>query len=150
MLIISDVFSNDDASSSCSMNSFNYSSLNYEDGFDLSLQQAEHPCIPKTLNSTRFCPSDSTSSYNYKQCDSQLDSWRSSHHVNGQRKLTKIRSLVDIRSQLLHRSVVAQINKRRLFKTIGAMENIGFQEPAGDALLGKTGPSSSSLINGWF
>lgn len=145
-----DVFSNDDASSSCSMNSFNYSSLNYEDGFDLSLQQAEHPCIPKTLNSTRFCPSDSTSSYNYKQCDSQLDSWRSSHHVNGQRKLTKIRSLVDIRSQLLHRSVVAQINKRRLFKTIGAMENIGFQEPAGDALLGKTGPSSSSLINGWF
>ncbi|XVF65931.1 hypothetical protein PTKIN_Ptkin09bG0290600 [Pterospermum kingtungense] len=140
-----DAFSNDDASSSCSMNSFKYSSMNYEDEFDLSLQ-AEHPCIPKTLKSTRFCPSDNTNAYNYKQCDSQLDSWRSCH-INGQRKLTKIRSLLDIRSQLLHRSVMAQINKRRLFKTIGAMENIGFQEP-GEASSGKKGPSSS--LNGWF
>ena len=120
------------------MNSFQYSSMNYEDGFDLSLQQGEHPCIPKTLKSTRFCPSESTSAYSYKQCDSQLDSWRSSH-LNGQRKLTKILSLLDIRSQLLHRSVMAEINKRRLFKTIGAVENIGFQEPgevSGKACLG--------------
>ncbi|GMI93078.1 hypothetical protein HRI_002977100 [Hibiscus trionum] len=81
-----DVFGNDDASSNCS-------STNYEDDFD----QGEHPCIPNTVKSTRFCPSDSTSAaYCYKQCDTQLESWRSSH-INGQRKLTKIRSLVDIR-----------------------------------------------------
>ncbi|XWS13062.1 hypothetical protein CRYUN_Cryun36dG0005200 [Craigia yunnanensis] len=139
-----DVFSNDDASSSCSMNSFQYSSMNYEDDYDLSLQQGEHPCIPKTLRSTRFCPSESTSAYCYKQCDAQLDSWRYSH-LNGQRKLTKIRSFVDIRSQLLHRSVMAEINKRRLFKTIGAVENIGFQEPR--EISGKTGFNSSP--NGW-
>ncbi|XP_022721908.1 probable serine/threonine-protein kinase WNK5 [Durio zibethinus] len=126
-----DVFSNDDdddASSSCSVNSFQYSSMNYEDDFDLSLQQGQHPCITKTLKSTRFCPSESTSAFNYKQCKAEVDSWRSPH-LNGQRKLTKIHSLMDIRSQLLHRSVMAEINKRRLFKTIGAVENIGFQKP---------------------
>ncbi|KAL4272385.1 hypothetical protein GQ457_13G027440 [Hibiscus cannabinus] len=122
------VFNNDDASSSCSTNSFQYSSMNFEDEFDSSLRQGEHSSIPKTMKSTRFCPSESTSSYNYKQCDTQLDSWKSSN-LNGQRKLTKIRSLVDIRSQLLHRCVVAEVNKRRLFKTVGAVENIGFQDP---------------------
>ena len=138
MLILADVFGNDDASSSCSMNSFQSSSMNYEDDFDLSPQQGDYPCFPKTLKSTRFCPSESPSACCYKQCDAQLDSWRFSHS-NGQRKLTKIRSLVDIRSQLLHRSVMAEINKRRLFNTIGAVENIGFQEPgevSGKACLG--------------
>ncbi|XVF29695.1 hypothetical protein REPUB_Repub15cG0144300 [Reevesia pubescens] len=124
-----DAFSNDDASSSCSMNSFQYSSMHYEDNFDSSTQQeGDCPFFSKTIKSTRFCPSESPSAYNYKQCDAQLDSWRSSD-LNGQRKLTRIRSLLDIRSQLLHRTVVAEINKRRLFKTIGAVENIGFQEP---------------------
>ncbi|XWS09492.1 hypothetical protein CRYUN_Cryun40dG0089400 [Craigia yunnanensis] len=140
-----DVFSNDDASSSCSMNSFQYSSMNYEEDFDLSLQQGEHPCIPKTLKSTRFCPSESTTAYSYKHCDAQLDSWRSSN-LNGRRKLTKNRSLVDTRSQLLHRAVKAELYKRRLFKTIGAMENIGFQEP--EEVSGKTGLNSS--LNGWI
>ncbi|KAK8556542.1 hypothetical protein V6N13_064565 [Hibiscus sabdariffa] len=129
-----DVFNNDDASSNCSMNSFQYSSTNYEDDFYSSLHQGEHPCIPNTV-STRFCPSDSTSAaYCYKQCDTQLDSRRSSH-LKGQRKLTKICSLVDIRSKLLHQSVMAEINKRRLFKTIGAVENIGYQKVSGKAYL---------------
>jgi len=34
-----------------------------------------------------------------------------------------------MRSQLLHRSLVEEVNKRRLFKTVGAVENIGFQTP---------------------
>ncbi|KAL4312787.1 hypothetical protein GQ457_01G035660 [Hibiscus cannabinus] len=132
-----DVSSNDDASSSCSMNSFQYSNINYEDEFSSSLRQGEHPGVSKTFKSTRFCPSERTTSYNYKQCDAQLDSWKSSN-LNGQRKLTRIRSLVDVRSQLLHRYVVAEVNKRRLFKTVGAVENIGFQDPT-------EGSSSSSL-----
>ncbi|KAE8673905.1 putative serine/threonine-protein kinase WNK7 [Hibiscus syriacus] len=122
-----DIFSNDDASSNCSMESFQYSSMNYEDDFDSSLHQGEHPCIPNTLKSTRFCPSDSTSAYCYKQRAARLDSWQSSH-FNGQPKLTKIRLLVDIRSKLLHQSVMAEIDKRCLFKTIGAVENIGYQD----------------------
>lgn len=47
----------------------------------------------------------------------------------GNRKLTRNRSLVDIRSQLLHRSLVEEVSKRRLFKTVGAVEDIGFQAP---------------------
>ncbi|XVE84354.1 hypothetical protein DITRI_Ditri17bG0005800 [Diplodiscus trichospermus] len=124
-----DVFCNDDASSSCSMNSFPYSSMKYEDKFDLSPQQGDHPCFTKTLKSTRFSPSESPSACCCKQRNAQLDSCKFPHS-NGQRKLTKIRSLVDVRSQLLHQAVMAEINKRRLFKTIGAVENIGFQEPA--------------------
>lgn len=37
--------------------------------------------------------------------------------------------MVDVRSQLLHQSLVQEVNKRRLFKTVGAVENIGYHEP---------------------
>lgn len=36
---------------------------------------------------------------------------------------------MDIRSQLLHRSLVEELKKRRMFNTVGAVENIGFQDP---------------------
>lgn len=36
--------------------------------------------------------------------------------------------MVDLRSQLLHKSVMDEINRRWMFKTVGAVENIGFQE----------------------
>lgn len=45
------------------------------------------------------------------------------------RRLTRNRSLVDMRSQLLHRTLIEEVNKRRLFKTVGAVENIGFEVP---------------------
>lgn len=38
-------------------------------------------------------------------------------------------SVVDIRSQMLHRSLVEEIHKRRLSKTVAAIENIGYHEP---------------------
>ncbi|XP_057772549.1 probable serine/threonine-protein kinase WNK4 isoform X2 [Salvia miltiorrhiza] len=44
-------------------------------------------------------------------------------------RLTRNRSLVDTRSQLLHRSLVDEVNRRRLFKTVDAVENIGFRSP---------------------
>lgn len=44
-------------------------------------------------------------------------------------RLMRNRSLVDIRSQILHKSLVEEVYKRRLFNTIGAVENIGFQAP---------------------
>lgn len=103
------LFVNDDASSQSSLNSFKYSNLSYcsgnEDDHDLSI-------IAKARNTTRFCPAD-----------------RRNYGSNLAPKLTRMRSLVDVRSQLLHRSLVEEINKRRLFKTVGAIENIGFQEP---------------------
>jgi len=70
---------------------------------------------------------------NFNQCKLMAGSLvpftsKSKMMMNNQR-LTRNRSLIDIRSQLLHRSLVEEVNKRRLFKTVGAVENIGFQAP---------------------
>lgn len=45
------------------------------------------------------------------------------------RVLTRNRSLVDVQGQLLHRSLVEEARKRRLIKTVGDVENVGFQSP---------------------
>lgn len=45
------------------------------------------------------------------------------------RTLTRNRSLVDVQSQLLHRSLLEEARKRRLFKTVGDVETVGFQSP---------------------
>lgn len=136
-----DPFINDDASSQSSLNSCNYSNMNYysstEDDYELSPGKEPSACFGKTQKSTRFCPLESTTANPYKHCNSQVDNGRAYHELNhhhhhphhNQRKLQRIRSLVDVRSQLLHRSLVEEINKRRLFNTVGAVENIGFQAP---------------------
>ncbi|TMW91977.1 hypothetical protein EJD97_013672 [Solanum chilense] len=113
----------DDSSSQCSMNSYeSYNNVNFHenDADCMSSKKAESQCTQQTSKcSTRFCPETSMLSKN-----------QNTMQMNNQRpKLTKVRSLVDIRSQLLHRSLVEEINKRRLFKTVGAVENIGYHEP---------------------
>ncbi|KAK3015332.1 hypothetical protein RJ639_007275 [Escallonia herrerae] len=119
---------NDDASSQNSWNSYKYSSMNYcsavESDFELSSNISR--------NYTRFCPDDRTSQSSNKHCHALLNSSeRACNYPNQQRKMVRIGSLMDVRSQLLHRSLVEEINKRRLFKTVGAIENIGYHEPAG-------------------
>ncbi|KAL5580540.1 hypothetical protein UlMin_012982 [Ulmus minor] len=120
----------DDTSSQSSSHSGTYSDLNYHSG-----DEHESNIIPPTGNKqpvtknhkcTRFCPEDSQNAggcttVNYNNCSNKriMDSLR----------LIRNRSLVDIRSQLLHRSLVEEVYKRRLFNTIGAVENIGFQDP---------------------
>ncbi|KAF5476388.1 hypothetical protein F2P56_008111 [Juglans regia] len=123
-----DLFANDDASSQSSLNSFKYSNLSYyssnEDDYDSSITRGGEPIcnIGKGhISTTRFSPAERKSGNNCRHYDC---------HSNLPRKLTRIRSLVDVRSQLLHRSLVEEINKRRLLKTVGAVENIGFQDPA--------------------
>ncbi|KAJ8550744.1 hypothetical protein K7X08_000114 [Anisodus acutangulus] len=114
----------DDSSSQCSMNSYgsynnlNFQSLHSDDADYLNSKKVESQCTQKTSKcNTRFCPETSMS----KNKNTTL--------MNQSPKLTKVRSLVDIRSQLLHRSLVEEINKRRLFKTVGAVENIGYHDP---------------------
>lgn len=130
-----DMFMNDDSSSVSSFNSFNYSNVNYcsgyEDDHDSNLRGGAEP-LPMTManKSTRFRPADIITANCYKNCNSQSASPRAyhiKHYPQHPPKLTRIRSLVDVRSQLLHRSLVEEINKRRMFKTVGAVENIGFQ-----------------------
>ncbi|XP_031264579.1 probable serine/threonine-protein kinase WNK5 isoform X2 [Pistacia vera] len=136
-----DLLNNDDASSNGSVNSLKYSNLDYHSGneedFDLSHRGGEPQCFARTNKTTRFCPTT-----RHKQCNEKINSWRACGSNIPQTKMSRIRSMVDVRSQLLHRSLVEEINKRRLFKTVGAIENIGYHEPAnssstGDGLYGR-------------
>lgn len=43
--------------------------------------------------------------------------------------MTRNRSLIDMQSQKLHRSLLEEVFKKRLSKTVGAVEHIGFQSP---------------------
>ncbi|KAK4418853.1 putative serine/threonine-protein kinase WNK5 [Sesamum alatum] len=115
----------DDASSISSSCSDQYSNLKYysanEDGFISGSDKEEVNCIAKTPKCTRFGPEGSTtrncSNIDVVGCSSKL-----------QQKMVRTRSMVDIRSQLLHRTLVEEINKRRLFKTVGAVEHVGYQD----------------------
>jgi WNK lysine deficient protein kinase len=122
--VLQDEYVSDDTSSQSSLLSGPYS--NDEHDSDVS-----NPVITTIQSSTRFSHSEKSrvgqTQVQVTQKSTQLtskdkgpmDRWR----------LTRNRSLVDMRSQLLHRSLVEEVNKRRLFKTVGAVENIGFQNP---------------------
>ncbi|KAK9280524.1 hypothetical protein L1049_014216 [Liquidambar formosana] len=138
-----DIF--DDTSSQSSSHSGKYSNLIYSSGnehdSDISSKRREQPHITKPPHrSTRFCPDEnsrtgqSSSSRRYhKQGKVLLESQGASSSkekcVIDNRRLMRNQSLVDVRSHLLHRSLVEEVNRRRLFKTVGAVENIGFQAP---------------------
>ncbi|KAJ9167390.1 hypothetical protein P3X46_022045 [Hevea brasiliensis] len=140
----------DDASSQSSSHSGSYSIMNYISGddhkFDMSTARRDNKHPIRTQNATRFCPQDNSSSDigqtiakdAYKHCklllESQYGASSSKHkRLMDNRRLTRNHSLVDIRSQLLHRSLVEEVNKRRLFKTVGSVENVGFQAPPEDS-----------------
>lgn len=136
----------DDTSSQSSSHSGKYSNLNYFSGDEhkadhmmMSPIRGDHkqPIFSRPQNSTRFCPEENNPR---RQCKNLLDSYGASSSsssssskpkrvIMDSHRLTRNRSLVDVRSQLLHRSLVEEVNKRRLFKTVGAVENIGFQAP---------------------
>ncbi|XP_071689792.1 probable serine/threonine-protein kinase WNK5 [Rutidosis leptorrhynchoides] len=104
----------DDTSSQSSLNSYNYSNFTYSSDHEndhhsssFVSQDPEHDV--KTKNFRRFGGEETI------RCNKPT--------------VKRAGSVVDIRSQLLHRSLVEQIHKRRLFKTVAAIENIGFHEP---------------------
>lgn len=121
-----DNLNNDDASSLSSLNSPKYySNINYcslsndDDDVDqhLSFKRVEattlHDQMEKRNKCTRFCPEDT-----HRACN-----------LNQQCKIVRMQSFMDIRSQLLHKSLAEEINKRCLFNTVGAVENIGYHAP---------------------
>jgi WNK lysine deficient protein kinase len=73
----------------------------------------DHSEAVNVLECTRFCREGSE-----KGCNR-----------NHEKKIARMKSFVDVRSQLLHKSLVDEINKRRLFNTVGAVENIGYRAP---------------------
>ncbi|XP_073100393.1 probable serine/threonine-protein kinase WNK5 isoform X2 [Elaeis guineensis] len=136
-----DLYFDDDDESS--MHSDNYSAVNYtidnEQEGEASCQQRETQPIhhKQTRCCTRESPPVDTSvaSKFHKQCNILLESSRVSSSRAGKRavdgyRMMRNHSMVDIRSQLLHRTLLQEVNKR-LFKTVGAFENIGFKDPTG-------------------
>lgn len=142
-----------------------YSNLNYisSDEYEasMSLVRVDQPNnINKIHNSSRFCPNENRKSkdflagllYKQSQCavvgSSQgAASGRKDKKETDGRRLTRNRSLVDIHSQLLHRSLVEEVNRRRLFKTVGAVESIGFQAPCDVSSSSKRVSSRQSIGN---
>lgn len=129
----------DDTSSQSSSHSGTYSNLNYFSGdeheFSTSPVTDKH-LITKSHKSTRFCPQENRNAQAQlmakkymDQCKAFLLSSSKDKRVINGNKLMRNRSMVDVRSQLLHRSLVEEVNKIRLFNTVGAVENIGFQAP---------------------
>ncbi|GER55730.1 kinase [Striga asiatica] len=116
----------DDASSqssSCSemYRNMSYYSANEDDPVPISLNK-DVVCPSKSSKCTRFKPGANTaqncSEFNLLNYSSKC-----------QQKISRATSFMDIRSQLLHKTLLEEINKRRLFKTVGAVEHVGFQDP---------------------
>ncbi|CAL0307695.1 unnamed protein product [Lupinus luteus] len=124
----------DDTSSRCSSQG-TYSNLNYysmdDQEYNVSSIGKDKLPIVKSHNCTRFSPNEDLSNCN--QCKvlvrSHAASTSKSKNVIDNHRLTRNKSLIDLRSQLLHRSLVEEVHKRRLFKTVGSVENIGYQAP---------------------
>lgn len=126
---------------SSSQSSGRYSNLNYCSGDEYDTQISPRNSKMHTQNPSRFCPGEN-SSCGQSLAQTCLNQNRDIFFAGGvptcskekcvrdvRIKLTRNRSLVDMRSQLLHRSLVEEVSKRRLFNTVGAVENIGFQDP---------------------
>ncbi|KAL8526494.1 hypothetical protein ACS0TY_015625 [Phlomoides rotata] len=114
----------DDTSSQSSSCSEKYDNLKFFSASDedlISSFEKEVNSISKNQKCTRFGPEGSMikncNNLNVVDCSSKRKP-----------KLVRSGSMVDIRSQLLQRTLVEEINKLRLFKTVGAVENIGFQQ----------------------
>ncbi|CAH8358756.1 unnamed protein product [Eruca vesicaria subsp. sativa] len=114
----------DETYSQGSSNSGSYSNLNYISVDEHISQQP--PAMNRTHNVTRFCPEESYHLHS-GQANNMYAASSSSNSDN--RVLTRNRSLVDVHGQLMHRSLIEEARKRRLIKTVGDVENVGFQSP---------------------
>ncbi|XP_011080727.1 probable serine/threonine-protein kinase WNK4 isoform X1 [Sesamum indicum] len=132
----------DDTSSQSSLYSEKYSNWTYysaDEHDPLSPKRHGQAANEDILSPSRFYPGENsvTAQHLAKLCHHQskdmIEPREGSTSRNRSKieipRLTRNRSLVDTRSQLLHRSLVEEVNRRRLFNTVGAVENIGFQSP---------------------
>ncbi|URE01485.1 photoperiodism, flowering [Musa troglodytarum] len=120
------------------IHSTKYCAVNYvsasEQESDGTFHHGEHHLIASSHESTRFCreeyPAENESITNqlHRKCSVSAEA-RAASSVRGgkrpvdSRRLTRNRSMIDVRSQLLHKALVEKLNKR-MFNTVGAVENI--------------------------
>lgn len=133
----------DDAGSPSSIQSGAYSYTSQfcpeDHEMDSGPSNPDQHLISRSNKPLRFCADDYQKPRQFKarnqtlQCQVLTESDRDPASVISRRminrRLSRNRSLVDVHSQLLHLSLREEVNKRRLFRTVGEVENIGFQSP---------------------
>ncbi|KAL1545410.1 putative serine/threonine-protein kinase wnk5 [Salvia divinorum] len=116
----------DDTSSVCSDNYTNLSYFSASDEECVINSNKEPNCRPRSSQKcSRFGPEGSISN--------GLD-----YSSKPKQRMPRTASLVDIRSQLLHRTLVEEVNKRRMFNTVGALDQVGYRQPDCQARNGKS------------
>ncbi|ONK77148.1 uncharacterized protein A4U43_C02F3590 [Asparagus officinalis] len=147
------LFHDDDEDDTSSMHSGRYSSINYSSGNEHETEP--HPShTNKNHNLTRFFPEEcQVPDLKFQRQCSMPPSESSSTVCRGKRhvhncSLLRNRSFVDLRSQLLHRTLVEELSRRH-FKTVGAVENIGFQMPCGSTNEGSSSERRDSRVQPW-
>ncbi|CAL4911950.1 unnamed protein product [Urochloa decumbens] len=144
-----DQWLSDDDDMSSMHSSGKYSALHYASGHEQEEEASGH------VKNTRFGPvggsssrspgrADTTAQQQYNISNSSLarqlqrQCSMSPQHAGRPRRreddrqgrrMARNRSMVDMRSQLLHRTLVEELNRRLFFNTVGAVENIGFRDP---------------------
>ncbi|CAA7032340.1 unnamed protein product [Microthlaspi erraticum] len=103
-----------------------YSNLNYVSVDENSSQQA---VMTRTHDVTRFCPEESSHLQS-----GQANMYGASSSSNGRvasdnRTLPRNRSLVNVQSRLQQRSLAEEARRRRMIRTVGDVETVGFQSP---------------------
>jgi WNK lysine deficient protein kinase len=138
------------------MHSGKYSAIIYSSGNEAEADSSPHPteaqAQPVSHKSIRFgenCRDAHLLSELHKQCHTLPDAStggagtsRGRQPTVDRHRMMRNRSMVDIRSQLLHKTLVHELNKR-LFKTVGSVENIGFQNPYQNSSSSQRGGSLS-------
>ncbi|KAJ1264692.1 hypothetical protein BS78_08G019900 [Paspalum vaginatum] len=140
----------DDGASSASARSGRYSALHYEEEAQPSSSPEAERWGPGSSSScssragqarnTRFAPGrggDDGLLARQRQCSvspahqhAGRPRRRERDGGDGHGRMPRNRSMVDMRSRLLHRTLVEELNRRLFFNTVGAVENIGFRAPA--------------------
>ena len=133
-LIPGHVSKTEDASSEVSYGSFAYSDLEQcfgnNGGYDSSPEGGPgNPDFRTERHNTTLCPRENQISESSVKWNGLVDPLKGKSS-SGLRKLSKVRSFMDIRTQLLQRALLQGLNKRRGAKTVGAVENIGFHDPS--------------------
>lgn len=85
--------------------------------------------MTRTHDVTRFCPEESSHPQS-----GQANMYAASSSSNGRlasdnRTLPRNRSLVNVQSRSQQRSLAEEARRRRLIRTVGDVEQVGFQSP---------------------
>jgi WNK lysine deficient protein kinase len=95
-----------------------------------SLHQQQQHC---SASSSRLGPASASASEDGGGGHAGRPRQREGEEERRRRRMSRNRSMVDMRSQLLHRTLVEELNKRLFFNTVGAVHDIGFRDPTAAA-----------------